>query len=180
MVDECWYLGPIACVVDARHGQWESTNIEKSHNYSQKNVIYSFFFFYRIFLLYIYNFPPQTYFPQSLSSILSFNFVISPKYLYCVVCVSQINKSDQIPFPFCSQLIELSILSDLDHLPPLCLPDGRSSMPPLLLLKVSGCVCKKGTKLKGKCTFSWSKKIWTMNNIFSAVYLFPHGAQLSH
>ena len=34
----------------------------------------------------------------------------------CCVRVSQINKSNQIPFPFCSQLIELSILSDLDHL----------------------------------------------------------------
>ena len=36
--------------------------------------------------------------------------------MLCSGRVSQINKSNQIPFPFCSQLIELSILSDLDHL----------------------------------------------------------------
>ena len=34
----------------------------------------------------------------------------------CGARVSQINKSHQIPFQFCSQLRELSILSDLDHL----------------------------------------------------------------
>ena len=45
-----------------------------------------------------------------------FQFCNFPQIL-CCVSVSQINKSDQIPFPFCSQLIELSILSDLDHLP---------------------------------------------------------------
>ena len=55
---------------------------------------------------------------------LSFSFVISPapsvvwgsSSVLCSGRVSQINKSNQIPFPFCSQLIELSILSDLDHL----------------------------------------------------------------
>ena len=63
-------------------------------------------------------FASKLFLPGILSSFLSFNLVISPKYeQHCAVCVSQINKSDQIPFPFCSQLIELSILSDLDHLP---------------------------------------------------------------
>ena len=41
---------------------------------------------------------------------------VRPLRLCGSVRVSQINKSNQIPFPFCSQLIELSILSDLDHL----------------------------------------------------------------
>ena len=44
----------------------------------------------------------------------------NPRLVLSVLCcgarVSQINKSHQIPFPFCSQLRELSILSDLDHL----------------------------------------------------------------